>query len=335
MNAGEILDRIRSLSVLVVGDICLDRWCTYDPLAAEPSRETGLPRTAVCRNVVTAGAGGTVANNVVALGVRRAAVLGVVGDDGHGYELRRQLQRTGIQSDLLVTAEDRLTFTYTKLINRATGDEDLPRIDFINQEPLDAAADREMALRVAAEAPRFDVILISDQSETDHGGVVTPAVREALQRVADRHPEKTFWVDSRRRIHLFRRMVLKPNAQEAAAACQELFQHLDYRELQRHCEALPLLVTHGGDGVSVVDEQGEKSIATPKTEKPVDICGAGDSFSAGGALTLAVTKDIRAAVHFGHLVASITIMKRGTGTASPQEVLTAAAAAAPAGVPSR
>jgi sugar/nucleoside kinase (ribokinase family) len=55
----------------------------------------------------------------------------------------------------------------------------------------------------------------------------------------------------------------------------------------------------------------------------VDICGAGDSFSAGAALALKVTGDPVAAVRFGNLVASITIMKKGTGTASPEEVLAA------------
>jgi sugar/nucleoside kinase (ribokinase family) len=52
----------------------------------------------------------------------------------------------------------------------------------------------------------------------------------------------------------------------------------------------------------------------------VDICGAGDAFSAGAALTLKATGDPAAAAAFGNLVASITIMKKGTGTASPDEV---------------
>jgi sugar/nucleoside kinase (ribokinase family) len=58
---------------------------------------------------------------------------------------------------------------------------------------------------------------------------------------------------------------------------------------------------------------------------PVDICGAGDSFSAGAAMALAVTRSPGEAVRFGNLVASVTIMKKGTGTASPAEVLAAAA----------
>jgi bifunctional ADP-heptose synthase (sugar kinase/adenylyltransferase) len=42
------------------------------------------------------------------------------------------------------------------------------------------------------------------------------------------------------------------------------------------------------------------------------------------ALALAVTGSPVEAAHFGNLVASITIMKKGTGTASPAEVLEAA-----------
>ena len=44
MNLGEMLSRFSGVRALVVGDICLDRWCYYDPAAAEPSRETGIPR---------------------------------------------------------------------------------------------------------------------------------------------------------------------------------------------------------------------------------------------------------------------------------------------------
>ena len=64
-------------------------------------------------------------------------------------------------------------------------------------------------------------------------------------------------------------------------------------------------------------------VPTRPVGKPVDICGAGDSFSAGAALALSVTVDPEAAARFGNMVASITIMKKGTGTASPEEILAA------------
>jgi sugar/nucleoside kinase (ribokinase family) len=84
-----------------------------------------------------------------------------------------------------------------------------------------------------------------------------------------------------------------------------------------------LIITHGGDGALVVDEHGSAWAPTRRVERPVDICGAGDSFSAGAALTLKVTGDPIAAARFGNLIASVTIMKKGTGTASPEELLAA------------
>ena len=58
VTTAEILARFPRMSALVVGDVCLDRWCVYDPAATEPSRETGIPRIGVVRTEVTPGAAG-------------------------------------------------------------------------------------------------------------------------------------------------------------------------------------------------------------------------------------------------------------------------------------
>lgn len=323
MNTRELLAEFPSMSALVIGDICLDRWCTYDPATSEPSRETGIPRTGVVRTQTTPGAGGTVANNLRALGVGQVAVLGVIGEDGFGFELKRDLACRGISSEWLVQSPEVQTFTYTKLLNAVSGEEDLPRIDFINACPLPPEAERRILDNVQNAVDAFDVVLISDQAETSLGGVVTPAVRELLKELQPSYPEKVFFVDSRERIELFRRMILKPNEQEAEAACRRLFGRVDYPALLNRTRARLLLVTHGGRGVLVVSSAGENWVPAQPVEKPVDICGAGDSFSAGAAMALAVTRSPERAVQFGHLVASITIMKKGTGTASPDEVLAA------------
>jgi len=130
VTTSEILDGFRQLRVLVAGDVCLDRWCRYDPALALPSRETGIPRIGVVATEVTPGAAGTVASNVAALGAGEVAVLGLAGDDGFGYELRGALAARGISDEYLLDAPSVPTFTYTKLINARTDVEDLPRIDF-------------------------------------------------------------------------------------------------------------------------------------------------------------------------------------------------------------
>jgi rfaE bifunctional protein kinase chain/domain len=320
MTTAEILARFPALSALVIGDICLDRWCTYDPATSEASRETGIPRIGVVAREITAGAGGTVANNLVDLGCGRVAVLGVVGDDGFGFELRQTLARRRIDARYLVDVAGLQTFTYTKLLNSTTGEEDLPRVDFITTRPLSGDTERRIVAAVRAAVPEFDVILVSDQAETAAGGVVTPLVRDTLAELAIEYPEKVFWVDSRMRAEHFRNMIVKPNEREAREACERVGA-ATCQELRRFFGDKPLIVTHGGDGAEVWTESGRDWVAARRVEHPVDICGAGDSFSAGAALTMAVTRSAIEAARMGNRVASITIMKKGTGTATPAEIL--------------
>ncbi len=325
MKAKEILDGLPRLSAMVVGDICLDRWCTYDPATREPSRETGIPRIGVVSTQVTPGAGGTVGNNLAALGVGRVSVLGVVGDDGYAFELRAALKTRGIDSSLLITNPARQTFTYTKLLNGVTGEEDQPRVDFISTEDIPVRVEEELLSQLRDAWSSYDVILVSDQAETERGGVVTPRMRDLLAELAASRPDKIFWVDSRLRPEHFRRMIVKPNQREAEEACRRLFGVADFQRLRAHIQAPLLLVTHGPEGVLLLRESCEDAwVKTRPVANPVDICGAGDSFSAGAATALAVTGDAVTAAEFGNLVASITIMKKGTGTASPAEVLATA-----------
>ena len=320
MNAGEILAAFPKLRVLVVGDVCLDRWCRYDPSLSEPSRETGIPRTAVVTTQVTAGAAGTIANNLVALGAGRVAVLGVIGDDGNGVELTRALGGNRIETDLLLRSPMVPTFTYTKLINVASGVEDLPRIDFV-YDNLPARVDDELVDSLRRAWSDFDLVLVSDQAETPGGGAVTANLRRMLTSLGE---ERLVWVDSRKRPELFRGVILKPNRDEAQEALERIGAS-DYGALRKHTEASLLVITHGPEGVLLVDQSGESWVRTRAVEKPVDICGAGDSFSAGAAMALQVTGSNVDAAKFGNLVASITIMKPGTGVATPAEVLAAAA----------
>jgi rfaE bifunctional protein kinase chain/domain len=317
VNATEILAHIPSLRILIVGDICLDRWCTYDPKHAEPSRETGIHRIGVVATEVTPGGGGTVANNVAALGAKQVSVLGVSGDDGYGFELARALHERGIDASNLIRSSALQTFTYTKLINRTHGVEDQPRIDFIHAQPLAEDLEAQLLERLQRIAKDFDAIIALDQSETPACGVVTAGVRELLAQL----PNRIIWADSRIRCEHFRNVTMKVNLQEAAAACQRLHIPPDYRTLRQALNAPSLFVTEGAGGVQIVTALGSQHVPTTPIENPVDICGAGDSFSAGAVCALALGASHAEAAHFGNLVASITVMKPGTGTASPAEVL--------------
>jgi rfaE bifunctional protein kinase chain/domain len=322
VTENEILDAFTRLDALVVGDVCLDRWCRYEPRYSLPSAETGIPRVAVVEMSSTPGAAGTIACNLRALGARRVAVLGVIGDDGHGWELRRALDERGIDAAELVDGAG-LTFTYTKLRRRDTGIEDLPRVDYLNPGDLPAAVSRRVVERFLALAPRFDVIVVSDQMELATGGVVGAQLRAALAQHARDYPEHVVWVDSRCRAELYRHVMVKLNEREAREACARLGAPLDYERLRRQIAHRELIVTRGAAGALIVREDGVSEVACRAVEHPVDICGAGDAFNAAGALSLRVTGDAVAAARLGNLAAGVTIGKPGTGTATAAEVLAA------------
>src|SRR5882672_735253 len=87
-----ILARLPALRIGVLGDLFLDRYLDIDARLTEPSLETGLDAYQVVRVRSQPGATGTVINNLAALGVGRIVPVGIIGDDGEGYELRQALQ---------------------------------------------------------------------------------------------------------------------------------------------------------------------------------------------------------------------------------------------------
>ena len=130
--------------------------------------------------------------------------------------------------------------------------------------------------------------------------------------------------DSRSHLHLYRNVVAKANAKEAENACRELFDEVDFMRLRRTIGSQPLVITRGESGAEIYTEDGVQRLSAIATGDPVDTCAAGEAFDAGMALALRAGARIDNAVRFGTMVASVTIMKAGSGEATTEEVLAVA-----------
>ena len=138
-----ITSRYAGLRIAIVGDFCLDRYLEIDPARCETSIETGLPVHNVVRVRAQPGGAGTILNNLVALGVGRIVPVSFCGDDGEGYELRRELARLpGVELDHFVTSPERRTFTYCKplVVEPDREPVELNRLDSKNWTPTPALA---------------------------------------------------------------------------------------------------------------------------------------------------------------------------------------------------
>jgi rfaE bifunctional protein kinase chain/domain len=324
-----LLDRFPAITLAVVGDFFLDRYLIIDQSLSESSLETGLEAYQVVKVRLSPGAAGTVTSNLCALGVNVIA-LGLVGDDGEGLELERNLRATGVDASQLIRQVGYFTPTYTKPMLRASdgAEHELSRLDIKNRRPLVPSAEAEIIARLNAVMPYVQGVVVVDQVEQVNCGVLTDCVRAALIGLAEEYPEKPFFVESRSRIGLFHRMILKPNAREASGAIG--IEPSAETDIQSHAQLLfrraaaPVFMTCGPEGILLCDEAGLAQIRTLRVSGPIDSVGAGDSALAGIAASLCAGATRREAALVGNLAASVTIRQIGTtGTAEPQQILDA------------
>ncbi|AEF80812.1 PfkB family carbohydrate kinase [Leadbettera azotonutricia] len=345
----ELLDGFPDLKIAVAGDFFLDKWLEIDRSLDEPSVETGLTAYQVVQKRVYAGASGTVLSNLAALDVGRLFALGFTGDDGEGFELRRCLSSMGVNMDSLITSGEVQTPTYTKPVFRSQGPggkkflEESNRLDHKNVLPTPADIEKRIIASLWEIAPKVDAIIALDQLVGEIYGVITPAVRGELAKIAEQFPSLVMYADSRAFISAFRNMAIKCNNLEA----EKLFRGPaagsfagspsgspggSTPSLEETGECLlglsknsrkEVFISCGEKGVLVKGDDGKPFLVpTIPQHGEIDIVGAGDACSSGIVTTLCRGGTPVEAAFVGNLTASITIQVIGaTGTASRDQIL--------------
>jgi rfaE bifunctional protein kinase chain/domain len=323
----ELLSGFARARVLVVGDFFLDRYLILDATLTEISIETGLEAYQVIAKRLYPGAAGTVTNNLTALGAGSVRALGIVGNDGEGFDLRAGLHARGVDTALLIAADDRCTPCYTKPMLREHGAErELNRQDIKNRTATSAALEAQIIDLLRAAVPHADAVIVADQVVERNCGVITDAVRAELAALSDAYPRTVFIADSRARIGEYRHLWIKPNRDEAAATLSA-GTPTDLAETARLGRAIaarngrPLFITLAEAGILAVDAVNATHVPTLWQTGPIDICGAGDSTMAGITLALCAGATLAEAAVVGNLVASLTVQQIGvTGTATIDDV---------------
>lgn len=320
-----ILEGFESARIAVVGDYFLDKYLIIDPALAEPSLETGLEACQVVDRRMSPGAAGTVVSNLQALGVGHIHLVGVIGDDGEGYELIQRLEELDVNTTHLLEDPEIFTPTYTKpmVIQPDGSRQEDSRIDIINRDPLPDRLLSRIAEAVEELTSNMDAVIIADQVEEEHLGVIAPQVRSELCQVSESHPGCIFFADSRAHIGQFPGMRTKPNIHEGAGAVG-MNEAAPAEKIVRALYEMTgeaVFLTLGERGMCVYD--GDEVVKVPgcSVSGPIDIVGAGDSATAGIVPALGAGASAPEAAVFGNLAASITIQQIGqTGTASPEQL---------------
>lgn len=313
-----------SLRLTVAGDFCLDRYFDIDPALQEISLETGLVVHNVTGTRCQPGGAGTILNNLAALGVGELRPIGLCGDDGEGWELRRSLgARPGVVLKGFLTAAERHTFTYSKPLLHRNGQppEELSRLDLKNWSPTPGPLRTALGAALIEAAGSSNGIILLDQVDVAETGVVTPELL-AVVRTLQRPPSPPWVADSRRGLSGWPPVMFKMNARELGALAGAPVDSIE--EISHACAKMaatngqPAFVTLAERGmVGALPDGSVHHVESHPIRGPIDIVGAGDSVTANLTAALAAGAMVREAMELAMAAASIVIHQLGTtGTAS-------------------
>jgi D-glycero-beta-D-manno-heptose-7-phosphate kinase len=311
----QILDAARGVRVLVVGDIMLDVYLRG--VASRISPEAPVPVVRVEEEWRALGGAANVAANVAALGAG-CEIIGCVGDDRAGTDLKAELSRQGVGGGGLIVTAGRPTTIKTRIMARH---QQVARFDYESEAELDGATAEEVVRTVERTIADVDALVLEDYNK---GMLMRPVIAGAI--AAARAAHKPVVVDPKLR-HFFDYQgatVFKPNQAELAAALRTPVEAGDPAWLaevrdQLGCEHL--LVTLGEDGMALLTDEGELLRVPTVARSVYDVSGAGDTVTAVLAVALAAGASIVEAALLANHAAGIEVGKAGVATVSPDELL--------------
>ncbi|MDB5969477.1 MAG: bifunctional protein RfaE, domain [Hydrocarboniphaga sp.] len=299
--------------VLVAGDVMLDRYWTGATSRISP--EAPVPIVRVGRDRAQAGGAANVALNLAALGVG-TQLLGVIGRDEAGTQLRRRVSDAGIGASFIESA---LHPTITKL-RVMSRNQQVIRLDF--EESLADAGAFDRGAFAAAFAERLqhvDAVILSDYGK---GTLSDVAALIAICRAAN----KPVTVDPKGSDYAryAGATLLTPNLAEIEAVvgvcADDEALVAKATQLMLKLDLQALLVTRSEKGMSLLRPHREPVHLPTVAREVFDVTGAGDTVIATLTAAIAAGADLEVAVRLSNLAAGVTVGKLGAATVSPEEL---------------
>lgn len=326
MDAAHLLSLIGALrgrTVAVIGDVVADEY-VYGRVA-RISREAPVLILEYDSTEVVPGGGANAANNVAALG-GRALLVGLVGRDEPGKRLVEALEAR-VERRGIVRAAGRATPVKTRILAGGihSAKQQVVRIDRAVAGSIDKASRAAFDARALAAVAKADAVLLSDYGA---GLVTTSLVSKIKATMKQRGRQVPILIDTRYRLLEYRGLTAcTPNESEVE---QALGVHINDNQavLERAGRTLlertgmqAALITRGGRGMALFEpDRPTVHIPIVGSDEIADVTGAGDTVMATMTLALAGGASFEGAARLANHAGGIVVMKRGTATASSDEL---------------
>jgi len=303
--------------VAVLGDLMLDRylWGRVDRI----SPEAPVPVVEIERESETLGGAGNVAVNLRSLGAR-PVLIGVVGDDELGEDLREAFTARGVDARGVETDRTRPTTVKTRLIAQS---QQVVRFDRESRADLAGDALERVIGFLERELPNCEALVVSDYGK----GVIHPRTLEAALGVARGRGIPVCVDPKESHIDHYRGVsILTPNQHEAGwVQGRRIVDEASLMEvgwgLQKRLDADAVLVTRGPQGMSLFEKSGRYTHLPTVAREVFDVTGAGDTVVSVVALALAAGADFPSACSLANHAAGVVIREVGTAACTPEQLI--------------
>ncbi len=303
------LDQLQNASVLVIGDVMLDRYFIGDTNRISP--EAPVPVVRVAHTEDRAGGAANVARNIAHLD-GQAAILGIIGNDTDGRLLKNLLVKEKVHSELL-ELDDARTISKTRIISRH---QQMVRLDMEDTFPVAQA--ESIKQRYGELVEQYNTVIISDYAKGTLAcvGDLIKAARKAGKQVLVDPKSKDF--------SLYRgATVITPNLSEFKAAGGDASSDdamlSSARAMLADAGIDTMLLTRSEQGMSLITPTEHHHFPAEVLEVS-DVTGAGDTVIATLGTLLSAGFDLKDAAWLSNLAAGIVVAKLGAATVSPEEL---------------
>lgn len=319
----ENIQQIKNMKVAVVGDYCIDRYL-YSDAQDSIKYDYSEKSTSVIKSIRNfPGGAGNVVNNFCSLGAQVYCV-GIIGDDGDGYDLKCVLQDIGANTDYLIADKGRKTVACIRPIINNDSCSRVRELMCVNQvKPSRYAMDYAMG-HMMNIFDSVDAIVIVEQFDKPENGLLNNHFKEFVAKYAFRNPKKIIIADSRDYINSYKNILLKCNQFELLNVCGHRDNLATNDVLKLLKMNVAMFVTQGENGIMFYSAGESYLIPSIPVYGPIYTCGAGDAATVGIVSGLYLGYNYFQSAMLGNLIASITIKQLdSTGVATIDDVMNA------------
>ena len=308
-------------TILCLGDIMLDRfaYCGIDRI----SPEAPVPVLLLQRVESMLGGAGNVARNIVGLG-GRAMVMGLLGGDAAGDEVRAAIRAAPGLIDAHVASAGRPTICKTRYI---AGHQQIMRVDEEHVHELDADEESRLLAAIERALPSVGAVILSDYGKC----VLGPGIVEFTIRRARKAGVAVFVDPKSEDFRQYRGATcITPNQAELALAAKlptgsDAEVVAAAKRVLGDAEATAILATRSDKGMVLVETTGAGDFAVhfekARAREVYDVSGAGDTVIGvwGRALARGGTRPV--ARRIANAAAGVVVSKLGTATVELDELM--------------